>query len=698
MASPRILLRLFAANTLITNILASFSTSLSSPEAIEKVSTAINDLFTNLMGDGEESAQEGAKKGGTNLSDTMKNFGTSVVNSMVQSFTDPENAELIQNGISSLFGMTENEDGSKGALATITDSFSTLTDGITQITSALDTSGAYSSGAAMATGIAQGVNDNLGICQSAGAALKGAFQMPGYGEGYWLGVQYALGYAQGVADGTGGAYGAGASLGGAAIDGTSSEGEVKSPSKVMRRLGEYYNEGFTIGVNAGTGDAYDAGTNIADSALSGVADTAGIHSPAKETQKYGRFFDLGMAKGIYEAMNKVVAAGEVLTSETLNSFDGLMDMDNPFVEVFGEDGVNTLEELYATNVKAVKGGKTLQETLSSINLDSLHSFEIDHVTTALDKLRRGVALTAEETQNLNAALYDVKLGMFGVGKERQNWYETFGWNESDMKYLLKNGVEGYVENFGKGMRATMDQIADAAGRPSLEEAAAHRLEEMEKAEELFPDDPAMQQAYKTSLMRAESEFSSYASTLKWNEEGINRVSKEAYDIATGILNGVYGVGQDRMDYFGEYYDYYQRLAEAINNGETIDVEGMSDALEDTETAIENIDGSQPQIVPVMGDVDTSKAEGDVNNFVASCEKAIMNTEKMANDASTAVNNNLGHINSQQQTQAVSGNSANVTINQNITSPKPASALTVYRAANSKAQTIRDVIANVMNKK
>ena len=687
-----------AANTLITNVLASFSTSLSSPEAIEKVSTAINDLFTNLMGDGEESAQEGAKKGGTNLSDTMKNFGTSVVNSMVQSFTDPENAELIQNGLSSLFGMTENEDGSNGALATITDSFSTLTDGITQITSALDTSGAYSSGAAMATGIAQGVNDNLGICQSAGAALKGAFQMPGYGEGYWLGVQYALGYAQGVADGTGGAYGAGASLGGAAIDGTSDKGGVNSPSKVMRRLGEYYNEGFTIGVNAGTGDAYDAGSNIADSALSGVADTAGIHSPAKETQKYGRFFDLGMAKGIYEAMNKVVAAGEVLTSETLNSFDGLMDMDNPFVEVFGEDGVNTLEELYATNVKAVKGGKTLQETLSSINLDSLHSFEIDHVTTALDKLRRGVALTAEETQNLNAALYDVKLGMFGVGEERKNWYATFGWNESDMKYLLNNGVEDYVENFGKGMRATMDQIADAAGRPSLEEAAAHRLEEMEKAEELFPDDPAMQQAYKTSLMRAESEFSSYASTLKWNEEGINRVSKEAYDIGMGILNGVYGVGQDRMDYFGEYYDYYQRLAEAINNGETIDVEGMSDALEDTEIAIENIDGSQPQIVPVMGDLDTSRAETDVNNFVASCEKAITNTEKMANDASTAVNNNLGHINSQQQTQAVSGNSANVTINQNITSPKPASALTVYRAANSKAQTIRDVIANVMNKK
>ena len=666
-----------AANTLITNILATFSTSLSSDDAVTKVSDAFNTLFTNLLGDGEESAQEGAKKGGSSLSETLDKFGTGIVDSMVQSFTNPDNAKLIQNGLSSLFGLTENEDGSKGALATITDSFSTLTDGITQITSALDTSGAYASGAAMATGIAQGVNDNLGICQSAGGALRSAFALPGYSDGFYLGMMYALGYAEGVASGGAGAYGAGFGLGNASIEGTTSADGISSPSKVARKLGSYFGQGYTLGIQSENSSAYDAGVGVAEASLSGVADTAGIHSPAKETQKYGRFFDLGMAKGIYEAMNKVVAAGEVLTSETLNSFDGLMDMDNPFVEVFGEDGVNTLEELYATNVKAVKGGKTLQETLSSINLDSLHSFEIDHVTTALDKLRRGVALTAEETQNLNAALYDVKLGMFGVGEERKNWYATFGWNESDMKYLLNNGVEDYVENFGKGMRATMDQIADAAGRPSLEEAAAHRLEEMEKAEELFPDDPAMQQAYKTSLMRAESEFSSYASTLKWNEEGINRVSKEAYDIAMGILNGTYGVGQDRMDYFGEYYDYYQRLAEAINNGETIDVEGMSDALEDTEIAIENIGESQEQITAVVN-LDTSTAEAQMDQYKTSAAESLEQTNKMANATADQVNATLAAANMVAKTPTAANKIENYTYNQTINSPKNVKAVDVYR--------------------
>jgi tape measure domain-containing protein len=667
-----------AANTLITNVLATFSTSLSSPDAINKVSTAINDLFTNLMGDGEESAQEGAKQGGVNLSDTMKQFGTSVVNSMVQSFTDPQNAELIQNGLSSLFGLTENEDGSKGALATITDSFSTLTDGITQITSALDTSGAYSSGAAMATGIAQGVNDNLGICQAAGGALRSAFALPGYSDGFYLGMMYALGYAEGVASGGAGAYGAGFGLGKGAAEGTQTAQNSGSPSKVARKLGTYFGQGYTLGIQSENGSAYDAGVGVAEASLSGVADTAGIHSPAKETQKYGRFFDLGMAKGIYEAMNKVVAAGEVLTTETLNSFDGLMDMDNPFVEVFGEDGVNTLEELYATNVKAVKGGKTLQETLSSINLDSLHSFEIDHVTTALDKLRRGVALTAEETQNLNAALYDVKLGMFGVGKERQNWYKTFGLNESDMKYLLNNGIDEYVENFGKGMRATVQELAEAAGvEPSLKEATSRRLDEIANAGQVY-DDPAWQKAYETSLMHAESDYSRSVSALKLD---LNNVSQSAYDIAMGILNGVYGVGQDRKDYFGEYYDYYQGLAEAINRGDTINVEGMSDALEEAETAIDNIGDSQEQVTAVVN-LDTSTAEAKMDQFTTDANKSLEETAKTASDTADYVNATIATGNASKNVTPTVINNYDNKYTQNISSPKPASNITVYRGTKT----------------
>ncbi len=261
-----------ASHTLISNIVGAFSDGLTSPESSAKLSDSLKTLFDSVMGEGEKTAQEGQKQSGS-FSETMKNFGNNVVTSMAQAFSDPENIELIQNGLGQLFGITETEEGegSKSVLSNLSEMFSTLSDGIGLVVSAMDPGGAAATGSALAAGIATGVNESLEVCYAAGDALRGAFQMPGYGEGYNLGVQYAIGYANGVEAGTSGAYQSGAGVANSAMDGTADAQDSNSPSKEAYKLGAYFVQGYSNAIQDGMTDVTKSAVKLGEGAIVGLA-------------------------------------------------------------------------------------------------------------------------------------------------------------------------------------------------------------------------------------------------------------------------------------------------------------------------------------------------------------------------------------------------------------------------------------------
>ncbi len=261
-----------ASHTLISNIVGAFSDGLTSPESSAKLSDSLKTLFDSVMGEGEKTAQEGQKQSGS-FSETMKNFGNNVVTSMAQAFSDPENIELIQNGLGQLFGITETEEGegSKSVLSNLSEMFSTLSDGIGLVISAMDPGGAAATGSALAAGIATGVNESLEVCYAAGDALRGAFQMPGYGEGYNLGVQYAIGYANGVEAGTSGAYQSGAGVANSAMDGTADAQDSNSPSKEAYKLGAYFVQGYSNAIQDGITDVTKSAVKLGEGAIVGLA-------------------------------------------------------------------------------------------------------------------------------------------------------------------------------------------------------------------------------------------------------------------------------------------------------------------------------------------------------------------------------------------------------------------------------------------
>ena len=608
-----------ASHTLISNIISAFNEGLSSPEAATKLSESLKELFDSVMGEGEKTAQQGQKQRGS-FAETMKKFGNNVVMSMAQAFSDPENVELIQNGLGQLFGLTETEEGEgfNGGSSNISEIFGTLSDGIGLITSAIDPGGAAAAGIALVNGLAEGVNESMGVCYAAGNALRGAFQMPGYGEGFYLGMQYAIGYAAGVAAGTSGAAAAGGGLGNSAVEGTKEAGEVNSPSKVMRRLGEYFNIGFVKGIDSGTGDAYRAGEGIANASLSGVADTAGIHSPAKETYKYGVYFDKGLANGIRAGIDEVTSAATTLTTATMRTFGGLIAIEDPFANIFGEDGVDSFEELYATSEK-------LQQSMAKVDQNYLRAFSLNTVTSALSKLREGIALTSDETIELNGLLYNIKMGIFGSGSERTDIYKSLGFDNDQMRNLLAYGIEGSIAKGVQSAKVSVEELAKYTGK-----------------------------------------------TLD-----LSQVTQAEVDIARAIIDGVYGVGKAREDYFGGAYDYYQSLAEAVNRGETINIideKGMEDAVIKIGNTIDHIGESQPT-VSVVVDANAAAAYAELDKFNGYAGRRLSQTFLFAGDAAKLAGMSLNNKDSGTGTV---NNNYTTNVSQTYNTPKAPSKIQNYR--------------------
>lgn len=115
-------------------------------------------------------------------------------------------------------------------------------------------------------GMISALRAGVGQTRSAGASLASAAKSGASGHSlYNTGSNLASGFARGISGGAYKAINAAANMAAAAIRAARHKAEVKSPSRVFMRIGNYVAEGFAIGIRQGTGEAAKAGADLAGS-------------------------------------------------------------------------------------------------------------------------------------------------------------------------------------------------------------------------------------------------------------------------------------------------------------------------------------------------------------------------------------------------------------------------------------------------
>ena len=135
-----------------------------------------------------------------------------------------------------------------------------------------------------------------------------------------IGQSIDAGAAQGMTNNSGAVEQAGASIGKAGTDGVAKGAEVNSPSKATYRTGVFVAQGLALGITAGRSQVINAAANVATAAITAAKKKLEIHSPSQVMKdEVGAMTVAGMAEGIEENRGLVVKAAEGVTAELLTA-------------------------------------------------------------------------------------------------------------------------------------------------------------------------------------------------------------------------------------------------------------------------------------------------------------------------------------------------------------------------------------------
>lgn len=137
-----------------------------------------------------------------------------------------------------------------------------------------------------------------------GSGTEGAYQ---------VGYNFSAGFAEGISSGRSLAVNAAAEVARSAVASAKAEGQVRSPSRVMRSIGGYFSQGFALGVRDGAGDVAREAARMAraaESHASAAASVSGDHGTYRAAAARGAAPSLTKAD-LYDAVSAAVkSAGE----------------------------------------------------------------------------------------------------------------------------------------------------------------------------------------------------------------------------------------------------------------------------------------------------------------------------------------------------------------------------------------------------
>lgn len=287
-----------------------------------------------------------------------------------------------------------------------------------------------------------------------------------------------------------------------AVTGAKKEGNIKSPSRVMRdEVGEMLAAGMAVGIDEGSGDVEKSARNLAKVSVDATKNELGIHSPSKVFKdEIGKHIVGGVIKGIEAEVPKlkktmkkmseeaVKAAGEVdaakggysdaasaimesitsgldkrqelLVSKLDNKIDGYVDKVVKKYEKLAED-----KKTEAGNTTDAAQKKKLQEEAKKLrkNAEKIKNYANKYTSTFMDALKEGTEKAYSKIED------DLDKKLDEIADKYQKAYDKIISFRDDMKKKMSEPANMYdldtqltqVERYQEGLKKLKDKIPES---------------------------------------------------------------------------------------------------------------------------------------------------------------------------------------------------------------------------------------------
>lgn len=287
-----------------------------------------------------------------------------------------------------------------------------------------------------------------------------------------------------------------------AVTGAKKEGNIKSPSRVMRdEVGKMLAAGMAVGIDEGSGDVEKSARNLAKVSVDATKNELGIHSPSKVFKdEIGKHIVGGVIKGIEAEVPKlkktmkkmseeaVKAAGEVdaakggysdaasaimesitsgldkrqelLVSKLDNKIDGYVDKVVKKYEKLAED-----KKTEAGNTTDATQKKKLQEEAKKLrkNAKKIKNYANKYTSTFMDALKEGTEKAYSKIED------DLDKKLDEIADKYQKAYDKIISFRDDMKKKMSEPANMYdldtqltqVERYQEGLKKLKDKIPES---------------------------------------------------------------------------------------------------------------------------------------------------------------------------------------------------------------------------------------------
>lgn len=287
-----------------------------------------------------------------------------------------------------------------------------------------------------------------------------------------------------------------------AVTGAKKEGNIKSPSRVMRdEVGKMLAAGMAVGIDEGSGDVEKSARNLAKVSVDATKNELGIHSPSKVFKdEIGKHIVGGVIKGIEAEVPKlkktmkkmseeaVKAAGEVdaakggysdaasaimesitsgldkrqelLVSKLDNKIDGYVNKVVKKYEKLAED-----KKTEAGNTTDATQKKKLQEEAKKLrkNAKKIKNYANKYTSTFMDALKEGTEKAYSKIED------DLDKKLDEIAEKYQKAYDKIISFRDDMKKKMSEPVNMYdldtqltqVERYQEGLKKLKDKIPES---------------------------------------------------------------------------------------------------------------------------------------------------------------------------------------------------------------------------------------------
>lgn len=352
---------------------------------------------------------------------------------------------------------------------------------------------------------AEGIQQNSGqVSQAASSSIRKAEDAAlGYYNGFYnVGANLMRGTVAGMTANSPAVEEAARAAVRNAVTGAKKEGNIKSPSRVMRdEVGEMLAAGMAVGIDEGSGDVEKSARDLAKVSVDATKDELGIHSPSKVFKnKIGKNIVSGVIKGIEAEVPKlkktmkkmseeaVKAAGEVdaakggysdaasaimesitsgldkrqelLVSKLDNKIDGYVDKVVKKYEKLAED-----KKTEAGNTTDATQKKKLQEEAKKLrkNAKKIKNYANKYTSTFMDALKEGTEKAYSKIED------DLDKKLDEIAEKYQKAYDKIISFRDDMKKKMSEPVNMYdldtqltqVERYQEGLKKLKDKIPES---------------------------------------------------------------------------------------------------------------------------------------------------------------------------------------------------------------------------------------------